>query len=336
MERKIPSPVLHGRGDFYATVSLLRQKVAFSHIFYHSGSRSNLLPCFVLLTFHASLLMFAHSEDKNFMRGLGPSLAQAAPWMCPGSPNKGKPDQEKKWTKNPSTDESAVISDMLLRSQVIVSDDRTGTDGKRNHADHRMTTAGTKNLLLMSTPATQYAKDSYWNIAICWSTLIWANAAEWHQTVHLPRSCPCDVTCAVLQVWCRCDSQPAVTCFHTFGCSATIPCRPTPTSSSPACSDQGNHRPPSWRQPARLRVGQPAWSIPLHFLPICSGLFINNYCSVELQWAGWQGRGEGRHDLSPRLGWIGSLTATRGRNKATQVTLLPSLLRGEQHTEGHL
>lgn len=133
---------------------------------------------------------------------------------------------------------------MLLRSQVIVSDDRTGTDGKRNHADHRMTTAGTKNLLLMSTPAIQYAKDNYWNIAICWSTLIWANAAEWHPTVHLPRSCPCDVTCAVLQVWCRCDSHPAVTCFHTFGCSATIRCRPTPTPPHPhaATRETTGHR----------------------------------------------------------------------------------------------
>lgn len=115
MESKISSPVLQGRGDFYATVSWLRQKVAFSHIFCHSGSCSNLRPRFVLLTFHASLLMFAHSEDKYFTRGLGPSLAHAAPWLCP--------DQERKWTQNPPTEERA-----LSFSSAVISDDRTGTE----------------------------------------------------------------------------------------------------------------------------------------------------------------------------------------------------------------
>uniref|UniRef100_A0AAV2JHW0 Uncharacterized protein n=1 Tax=Knipowitschia caucasica TaxID=637954 RepID=A0AAV2JHW0_KNICA len=33
-------------------------------------------------------------------------------------------------------------------------------------------------------------------------------------------------------------------------------------------------------------------SIPLHFLSICSGLFINNYCPAERQCPGWLGRGE--------------------------------------------
>lgn len=78
----------------------------------------------------------------------------------------------------------------------------------------------------------------------------------------------------------------------------------TPWLSPPPSTDSslGNHRPPGWRQPVRLRAGQPAQSIPLHFLSICSGLFINNYCLAELQCARWLGQGERLCDLSPPLG----------------------------------
>lgn len=102
--------------------------------------------------------------------------------------------------------------------------------------------------------------------------------------------------CSVLQVLPGCDRQlPVVTWFHTFL---------SPPSS--AYSGLGNHRPPGWRQPVKLRAGHPAQSIPLHFLSICSGLFINNYCLAELQCAHWLGQGERLGDLSPPLGWLGS------------------------------
>lgn len=100
---------------------------------------------------------------------------------------------------------------------------------------------------------------------------------------------------SVLQVWPGCDRQlPAVAWFHTL-------VAPPPPFSSSVYSSLGNHRPPGWRQPVRLRAGQPAQSIPLHFLSICSGLFINNYCLAELQCARWLGQGERLCDLSPPL-----------------------------------
>lgn len=108
--------------------------------------------------------------------------------------------------------------------------------------------------------------------------------------------------CSVLQVWPGCDRQlPAVAWFHTLA----VP--------PPAYSSLGNHRPPGWRQPVRLRAEQPAQSIPLHFLSICSGLFINYYCLAELQCAGWLGQGERLCDLSPPLGWLGSHTQAWGQ-----------------------
>lgn len=76
LESKLSRPVVQGRLISMQPFHCWGRKL---HIFYHSGSRCNLLPCFVLLTFHASLLMFAYSEAKYFMRGLGPSLAHAAP-----------------------------------------------------------------------------------------------------------------------------------------------------------------------------------------------------------------------------------------------------------------
>lgn len=110
---------------------------------------------------------------------------------------------------------------------------------------------------------------------------------------------------SVLQVWPRCDRQlPVVAWFHTLAAP------PPPPS---ADSSLGNHRPPGWRQPVRLRAGQPAQSIPLHFLSICSGLFINNYCLAELQCARWLGQGERLGDLSPPLAWLGSHRQTRGQ-----------------------
>lgn len=108
-------------------------------------------------------------------------------------------------------------------------------------------------------------------------------------SVFFPSSC---LLCSVLQVWPGCDRQlPAVAWFHTLAV-------PPPS----ADYSLGNHRPPGWRQPVRLRAGQPAQSIPLHFLSICSGLFINNYCLAELQCARWLGQGERLCDLSPPLG----------------------------------
>lgn len=139
--------------------------------------------------------------------------------------------------------------------------------------------------------------NNYSNTATCWSILIWDNAPGY------------------LSLWCYlcCPSGAVQMCKAASGAPLShlwLSHNYTPPST---CSDRGNHRPTSWRQPARLRVGHPAWSIPLHFLSICSGLFINNYCLAELQWAGCQGQGESRCDLSPRLGWVGSLTATRGQ-----------------------
>lgn len=113
----------------------------------------------------------------------------------------------------------------------------------------------------------------------------------------------------------------AVSCALSFryGCDVTDSCQRwpgfTPWLSPPASADSslGNHRPPGWRQPVRLRAGQPAQSIPLHFLSICSGLFINNYCLAELQYARWPGQGERLCDLSPPLGWLGSHTQAWGQ-----------------------
>lgn len=110
----------------------------------------------------------------------------------------------------------------------------------------------------------------------------------------------------VLHLWSRCDRQlPVVAWFHTLAA-------PPPPSTD---SSLGNHRPPGWRLPVCLRAGQPAQSIPLHFLSICSGLFINNYCLAELQCACWQGQGERLCDLFPPRGGLGSHIQTLGQTK---------------------
>lgn len=106
----------------------------------------------------------------------------------------------------------------------------------------------------------------------------------------------------------RCGLDVTDSCQWWPGFTPWLPPPPPPS----ADSSLGNHRPPGWRQPVRLRAGQPAQSIPLHFLSICSGLFINNYCLAELQCARWLGQGERLGDLSPPLAWLGSHRQTRG------------------------
>lgn len=136
--------------------------------------------------------------------------------------------------------------------------------------------------------------------------------------------CPCDVTCAVLQVLYRCVRQPAVFRFHTFGCPTTTHHLPHAATGETTGQQAG----------ASLRDSE--WDTqPDQYLCI-SCPFAQVSSLIITAWRSFNelvARAKGRAGVTFPHAWAElDRLQQHGdrRDKATLVTLLLALLCGQQ------